>query len=95
MINMNQELAKTLTITHKYGLHARASTKFVELAKQFSSDVYLSRTGGEEVDGKSVLAILTLGIELGTEIQLRVNGADAEQAMSALTDLVHANFDGV
>ena len=92
---MIPELVKTLTITHEQGLHARASTKFVELARNFVSDVYLSRAGDEEVDGKSVLAILTLGIEVGTEISLRIKGKDATKAMAALTALVKCDFDGV
>ncbi len=89
------EIVETLKITHKFGLHARASNKFVELAQNFDSNVFVSRPGGEEVDGKSVLGILTLGIEEGEELTLRINGADAEQAMPALVDLIRADFHGV
>lgn len=90
------EIAKTLPITHKYGLHARASTKFVEVAQQFRSDVFLARVGTDgEVDGKSVLGIMTLGVEFGHEIQLRIIGDDAEKALGALEELVKADFYGV
>ncbi|MEE8143262.1 MAG: HPr family phosphocarrier protein [Planctomycetota bacterium] len=89
------EFVQTLKVTHKYGLHARASNKFAELAQAFSSDVFLSRPGGEEVDGKSVLGILTLGMEEGEELILRVHGEDAEMAMPALVDLVKSDFHGV
>ncbi len=92
---MIAELVRTMVITHKYGLHARASTKFVELAKRFESEIYLSGADGEEVDGKSVLRILTLGLELDSEIRLRVKGEDAEPAMEALTGLIKADFEGV
>lgn len=88
------KLAKTMTITHKSGLHARASTKFVEEAARFASTVEIAKDGAV-VDGKSVLGLLTLGAELGHEIELRVDGPDAEKALAALADLVERNFDGV
>jgi len=90
------ELVKTLLVTHKSGLHARASTLFVELARKYDADVYVSRgDGGGEVDGKSIVGIMTLGIEMGHDIVLRVVGADATKAMDALEGLVKANFHGV
>lgn len=91
------EITRTLPITHKYGLHARASTKFAEVAQQFHASVFLARGGTDEgeVDGKSVLGILTLGIELGHEIVIRVEGDDADAAMAALEELVRADFYGV
>ena len=92
---MMAEIVRTLPITHKYGLHARASTRFVEIAKGFASQVFISRDGGGEADGKSVLGILTLGIEVGANVTLRVNGKDAEKAMAALTDLIEDDFGGI
>lgn len=91
------EIEKQLPITHKYGLHARASTLFVETAQKFQSEVFLSRVDSDEgeVDGKSVLGIMTLGIEMGHEIMLRIVGDDAEKALVALEELVRANFHGV
>ncbi len=89
------ELVETVKVTHKYGLHARASTKFVELAQGFDSDVFLSRPGGDEIDGKSVLGLLTLGVEAGHDLTVRISGQDAENAMKALLGLISANFDGV
>ena len=90
------ELEKTFPITHKYGLHARASTKFVELAQQFQATVLVARGDDpSEVDGKSVLGILTLGIQLGDEICLKIAGDDAEAAMSALGELIADDFGGV
>ncbi|MEM7263561.1 MAG: HPr family phosphocarrier protein [Planctomycetota bacterium] len=89
------ELNETVTVTHVSGMHARASTKFVEVAQSYQSDVFISRDGVHEVDGKSILGCLTLGVEVGHEIQIRVVGADAEPCMAALLDLVGRNFDGV
>ncbi len=88
------ELVETRTLTHKQGLHARASTKFVEIAQQFKSEVFVSKDD-HEVDGKSVLGILTLGVELGQDLTLRIAGPDADQAMKALLDLIERDFDGI
>ena len=92
---MTVELVRTVKVTNKYGLHARASTLFVETASDFASNVYLSRPGGEEVDGKSVLGLLTLGVEDGQDLTVRVDGDDAENAMQALVELIEKDFGGV
>lgn len=88
------DLTETREITHVHGLHARASTKFVEVAQQFRSDIRVSRDD-HEVDGKSVLGILTLGAEMGNSITIHASGSDAEEAMRALIALVERDFDGV
>ncbi|MCA8962117.1 MAG: HPr family phosphocarrier protein [Planctomycetes bacterium] len=88
------EVSATITVQHVSGMHARASTKFVEVAQQFKSAVHVSRDGIHEVDGKSILGCLTLGVEIGHQIHIRVSGPDAEGCLSALIDLVERNFDG-
>lgn len=88
------ELTETREITHVHGLHARASTKFVEVAQQYVSEITVEKDD-HEVDGKSVLGILTLGAELGNVITIRADGPDAGPAMEALIALVERNFDGV
>ncbi len=90
---MTMELERAIKIANKYGLHARASTRLAQMAQQFQSDVYLAREGtDEEVDGKSILGILTLGAEKGQTLQLRVSGKDAQDAMDALVGLIEDNF---
>jgi len=89
------ELEKSLDIRNKYGLHARASTRMAQVAQRFRADIRICRDGGDgvqEVDGKSILGILTLGAERGMRIRLRIRGDDAEEALRALTDLVDKNF---
>ena len=87
------EFENLVQINNKYGLHARASTRVAQLAQQFKSTIWISRDGGgQEVDGKSVLGILTLGAASGSQIRIRVMGDDAEKALDALIQLVHANF---
>lgn len=87
--------SETVKITHDSGLHARASTEFVRLAQRFRSDVSVSRIGGAGVDGKSIIAVMTLGAQLGDEIVIETVGSDSEEALVALTQLVRLDFHGV
>jgi phosphotransferase system HPr (HPr) family protein len=86
------ERIETLEVTHKTGLHARPSTEFVRLAQTFHSEVRVSTPEGAEVDGKSIIAILGLGVAPGGSIVVRVSGPDADAAMQALGDLVRSDF---
>ena len=83
---------ETLTLKNRLGLHARAAAKLVHTASAFDSKVTLSRDG-EEVDGKSILGLLLLAAGKGTPLHVRAEGADEEQAIDALHDLVDRKFD--
>ncbi len=87
------ELEETLELKNKYGLHARASTTLVAVTMKFRSQIHISRSeDSQEVDGKSILGILTLGVEKGMSIRVRVRGDDADEALRAIRALVEANF---
>jgi phosphocarrier protein len=85
-------LDKTVTIRNKLGLHARAAVKFVNLSNRFVSSVKIVKDG-DEIDGKSILGILTLAATQGTSIRLLVSGKDEEAAMAALVELIANRFD--
>ena len=85
-------LDKKLTIKNRLGLHARAAVKFVNLANRFSSSVKIVKDGNE-IDGKSILGILTLAATQGTQVRLLVSGKDEEAALTALEDLINSRFD--
>ncbi len=85
-------LDKTVTIRNKLGLHARAAVKFVNLANRFGASVKIIKDG-DEIDGKSILGILTLAATQGTTIRLVIAGKDEEAAMSALAELIANRFD--
>ncbi len=85
-------LDRTVTIRNKLGLHARAAVKFVNLANRFGSSVKIVKDG-DEIDGKSILGILTLAATQGTSIRLVVSGKDEEAALAALTELIANRFD--
>ena len=72
-----------LIIKSEVGLHARPAAQFVKTAERFKSNVRLCKDG-IWVNGKSVLGILTLSAEQGSEIILEVNGPDEQQAFNEL-----------
>ncbi len=65
------------------GLHARPAAEFVRIAERFRSDVRLTKEG-IKVNAKSILAILTLAAEAGSEVVLEVNGPDENEAFEQL-----------
>jgi phosphocarrier protein len=85
-------LDRSVAIRNKLGLHARAAVKFVNLANRFGASVKIVK-GGDEIDGKSILGILTLAATQGTTIRLVVSGKDEEAAMAALVELIANRFD--
>ena len=72
-----------VTIKGEVGLHARPAADFVRTAEKFRSEVWLVKDGAE-VNGKSILGILTLAAERGAVLVLKVEGEDEEQAFEAL-----------
>jgi phosphocarrier protein len=85
------ELQKTYIISNELGLHARSAAKIVELAGKFDARLYLGKDGSE-VDGGSILSILTLACPKGTEVTVRVQGKDAKAFMEKLRELFEQNF---
>jgi phosphocarrier protein HPr len=80
-----------VVIKNKLGLHARAAVKFMNLANRFASSVLIEKDGNE-IDGKSILGILTLAAVQGSEITLRISGPDEDQALNALETLIEDKF---
>lgn len=80
-------IESTLTVTDPHGLHARPAAGFVEEARRFTSRIEI-RKGGESANAKSLVSILSLGIDQGTEITLVAEGPDEDRAMEVLRELV-------
>ena len=79
-------------IVNRLGLHARAAAKLVHTAGAFQSQVTVLKEG-EEVDAKSILGILLLAAAQGTDIRIRCEGQDEEEALHAVTHLIANRFD--
>jgi len=84
-------ITKKLIITNKFGLHARAAAKFVTEAGRYTSDIHVAHNG-KQVNGKSIMGLMTLAASKGTEIELSVNGEDEAAAFNALETLISNGF---
>ena len=78
---------KKLVIKNKQGLHARPAALFVQIANKFDSVIRVKK-GKDVVNGKSIMGILMLGAERGTEISIEVEGSDAHSAIMELERIV-------
>lgn len=88
-------VAREVTVPNENGLHARPAMMFVDLANQFTSAVRVFRLGEDpaDVDGKSIMQLLTLAATQGTTLRIEADGEDAENAVNTLCDLVASGFD--
>jgi phosphocarrier protein HPr len=84
-------IERTVRIVNKNGLHARPAAEIVKLASRYKSDITLVRDD-LEVNGKSIMGVMMLAAEFGSSLVLRAAGPDAEQAVSALSDLIARKF---
>jgi phosphocarrier protein len=84
--------ARELSITNQRGLHARASAKFVKCAEAFNAEITVTRDG-MSVPATSIMGLMMLGAAIGTSIMVEAKGAQAEQAVEALAQLVDSKFD--
>ena len=86
-----ETLSKVFMIKNKLGLHARAAAMFVRLSNRFSSDIKLIKDG-YEVNGKSILGILSLAAIKGSELKIETTGEDAEEALGEIEKLIESGF---
>jgi phosphocarrier protein len=80
-----------IEIINKLGLHARASAKLTQLAGSFACEVWISREG-RRVNAKSIMGVMMLAAAKGCTVCLETEGADADQALSALQALINNRF---
>ncbi len=85
----------TLKIEHPAGLHARPAALFVRTAAGYQASIEvanLTRDADRSADAKSIISLMTLGIEYGHEIEITASGDDEDEAIAGLTELVTSNF---
>ena len=83
--------SRTVEMTNKRGLHARASAKFVTLAAQQTAEVEVEKDGNR-VCGTSIMGLMMLGAAYGDSVTIHSEGEGAEGALEALVELVEARF---
>ena len=84
--------SKEFTLNNAIGLHARPATFFIQKANEFKSSISIEKDN-RSVNAKSLLGVLSLGIQTGMTINIVANGADEEAAVMALGDLILSDFE--
>ena len=88
---MSGRITATALILNKLGLHARAAAKLVEAAARFQATIEIKK-GDETVDARSILGLMMLNARIGSQIEVIVEGSDAQEALSAVLALIQAKF---
>jgi len=83
--------SKSFEVKNKLGLHARAAAQFVRVSSKYDSDIRIKKDG-YEVDGKSILGVLSLAAIKGTTIEILTEGYDSQQAFEEISALVECGF---
>jgi phosphocarrier protein len=82
---------RTVTVTNQAGIHTRPASIIVRTASSFDADIIIQR-GAYEINGKSVIGVMTLAAEQGAKLTLRADGSDEKEALAALADLFARGF---
>lgn len=82
---------KDVMVQNQVGLHARPATFFIQKANEYKSSIWIEKEE-RRVNAKSLLGILSLGIVGGTQIRIIADGADEQEAVTALIELVDSGF---
>lgn len=82
---------KDVVVQNQGGLHARPATFFIQKANEFKSSIWVEKDK-RRVNAKSLLGVLSLGIIGGTSIRISADGADENEAVDQLVELVQSGF---
>jgi phosphocarrier protein HPr len=83
---------RTVTILNRKGLHTRPAATLVKTASRFKSDFTVA-SDSFEINGKSIIGVMTLAAEQGSHLTIRCDGPDEEEAAAAIVDLFERKFD--
>lgn len=85
-------IEKTVKISNKAGLHTRPAATIVKLAAKYKSEFYIFRDG-MNINGKSIIGVMTLAAEMGSELKLTFDGVDEHQASEEILAYFERGFD--
>jgi phosphocarrier protein HPr len=85
-------IEREVTIKNRAGLHTRPAATLVKTAAKFQSE-FLIEKDGMEINGKSIIGVMTLAAEQGSVLQLKFDGEDEDSACAAITGLFERGFD--
>ncbi len=83
---------REVSIKNRAGLHTRPAASLVKLAAKFKAEFFIEKDG-IEINGKSIIGVMTLAAEQGSKLLLRFSGEDEAQACEAIVDLFDRGFD--
>lgn len=84
-------IRKTIEIVNKLGMHARPATMIVKAATKYRSDFRIKKED-MEINGKSIMGVMTLAAEFGSELDLIADGPDEEYLIKEIVELFASKF---
>lgn len=96
LLSLNEEnilrmVRKKVVVKNESGLHARPASVLVQVASEFESE-FTIKMYGYHVNGKSILGVMTLAAEFGSEMELIFDGSDEEKALGKVANLFETKF---
>ncbi len=85
-------IEKTVKIINKAGMHTRPAATIVKMASKYKCEFYISKNG-LNINGKSIIGVMTLAAEMGSDVTLSFDGEDEEQAAKEIVDYFNRGFD--
>jgi phosphocarrier protein HPr len=85
-------IQREVSIRNRAGLHTRPAASLVKLAAKYKADFFIEKDG-IEINGKSIIGVMTLAAEQGSKLLIRFSGEDEEEASRAVVDLIDRGFD--
>jgi|TARA_B100000959_G_C14986355_1_gene625765 phosphotransferase system HPr (HPr) family protein len=83
----------TITVNNRLGMHARPAMLFAEIAGKFHASITVGHEESNQVDAKSIMQLMMLAAIQGTELTIKADGDDADDAITELTALVSSGFN--
>jgi len=85
-------IEREVTIRNRAGLHTRPAASIVKLAAKFQSEFFIEKDSFQ-INGKSIIGVMTLAAEQGSKLLVRFDGPDEEEAFRAMAELFESGFD--
>jgi len=85
-------IEKTITIINNAGLHTRPAATIVKIASKFKSEIFIFKDG-LNINGKSIIGVMTLAAAKGSELNLTFDGEDEKEMSEAIVDYFNRGFD--
>lgn len=83
---------RIVTIKNRAGIHARPAALLVQTANRFSANIFLEKDG-EQINGKSIMGILTLAATYNSPVKIIADGSDEQQALQTICRLFETKFE--